>query len=789
MDMDQGSQSNGVLLFVLLGAIILLLLLGILFVWLVPGPTAFQVPPTITQTPVFTPTQTSTPSPISTATLTPRPTWTLRPTSTATQTPTPTITQTPGRVMQATLTAALPYKFNDAYSLYPYTPELAARAAEMMRQLPGVQYKKPEDRLQPAYHALFQPAVYAYQEALLRFPEARQADAWRWGLAYSLAQTGSSKAADLYVRLINAALASHSLPVAGLSAWFKTQEPDFDMQVHTLPSRAGYLGLYLLEIQPGSMFFWVTETPSAITIYPLTDHFIFDAQVPAVFLYQDLTGDGVSDLAIYRQQPGDTRFSNPQVFDLSAGKPNLLPVQEAAPFDFKYNFSAGLACQGCAAGQPGTLALSGSVFPACSLKAERRYQWDGAQFADKGLTFMAQPTSATLAYCENTLAQADAYYPLQASLALFQALQPLWPPPLDLAGHLYSPDSLDQLNFRSALYQGLSGDPQGMRAALQRLPPGKWSQAAQAFIMAQSPVELFSACQAEPACNPRQALPVVVQQAHPADVEAAFALLFNAHLNMASSGIFDFNQDKQNERWFTLQQRAGLLLEFWLLTDTRRGVQALYVDQIDTSKPQIYFSVQDSPVPIFQFAPRQGYRLDFSPDQTSAHIEPVVVDPLLTTYTLDNLNAAQQGLFNGVPAASVRDRLRGVLRSGRFNCTTHQICGPFYYLLGLTYELSGQPRDAIDTYIQLWWENKSSPFTTLARLKLNLFPTATPDPRAQKTSTPTATRSATPTVTPTLNPNVTPSLTPTPTETTEPYPIGSETPTLTATQEGYPYPP
>jgi hypothetical protein len=92
----------------------------------------------------------------------------------------------------------------------------------------------------------------------------------------------------------------------------------------------------------------------------------------------------------------------------------------------------------------------------------------------------------------------------------------------------------------------------------------------------------------------------------------------------------------------------------------------------------------------------------------------------------------------------------------------YRICDQFYYTLGLGYELSGDIRPAIDTYLKLWWENRDSPFTIVARLKLKQLPYISPTP----TSTLTSTASATPAITPTKTPT----------------PTGSSIPTVTLTQ-------
>ena len=49
---------------------------------------------------------------------------------------------------------------------------------------------------QPGVLCRFPFRCDAQKEALLRFPDAPQADGWRWGLAYNLARTGDPEAGD-----------------------------------------------------------------------------------------------------------------------------------------------------------------------------------------------------------------------------------------------------------------------------------------------------------------------------------------------------------------------------------------------------------------------------------------------------------------------------------------------------------------------------------------------------------------------------------------------------------------
>jgi hypothetical protein len=239
--------------------------------------------------------------------------------------------------------------------------------------------------------------------------------------------------------------------------------------------------------------------------------------------------------------------------------------------------------------------------------------------------------------------------------------------------------------------------------------------------------------------------------------------LWDAGVPTGSTGVFDFNQDNTPEGWFTVQHRPNESLEFWMLTQSIRDARAVFVGTSSMLSPLLYFGTTTNQEQAFQWESGKGYTLHFD-SLGFPYLQGHTILPQLTTYTRDQLFLAEDELYSGMDPYQVRQRLSWTLDSGRFNCLNHRVCDRFYYLLALTYELSGDETAAVDTYIKLWWENASSPLTTIARLKL-LFdppPTETPTPTATRTSTPTVTFtpdpliSSTPTATTTETPTATP---------------------------------
>jgi hypothetical protein len=119
-------------------------------------------------------------------------------------------------------------------------------------------------------------------------------------------------------------------------------------------------------------------------------------------------------------------------------------------------------------------------------------------------------------------------------------------------------------------------------------------------------------------------------------------------------------------------------------------------------------------------------------------------------------------LLAGENPEAILDGMLALPSGSSLPCRISWTCDSYYYYLGLAYELAGNKIQAAATYKLLWDNYSKSPFTTLARLKLEPS-LATPIPMSTETPTATPTPPPTPTFapTPTGGPSPTPSITPT----------------------------
>ena len=81
------------------------------------------------------------------------------------------------------------------------------------------------DETLQAYYDSYSYPIFALREALLRFPDAEQAEGWRWSLAYDQALTGDEEFGDTYSALIADNLNRSQVDLEELYAWFPIQEP------------------------------------------------------------------------------------------------------------------------------------------------------------------------------------------------------------------------------------------------------------------------------------------------------------------------------------------------------------------------------------------------------------------------------------------------------------------------------------------------------------------------------------------------------------------------------------
>jgi len=320
------------------------------------------------------------------------------------------------------------------------------------------------------------------------------------------------------------------------------------------------------------------------------------------------------------------------------------------------------------------------------------------------------------------------------------------------------------------------------------IPNSTWIIPAQDFLNTyQSQRDIYKACLPSAYCDPQEALISLVETFTSTDYQDATEVLKDSGVTVRSHGFFDFDLDGITEQWFVIRHYPSSKLEFWIMSRIPNGVTILFLDKVATNQPAITHLDPDQTPPIVLVEPDITFIFD---KQQSTQIPFITFVELETTYSADltkkEIIALENALLLGVDPALIRENLIELANASFFTCN-YINCPHYLYILGLANELSGFVRDAVDAYLEVWRNYPDSPYTTMARFKLEgarVPPTQTPSPVPTNTVTPTLTA----TITGTLQ-TPTPSHTPTTTTTPPtPTPTGSITPAVTSTSEPYPAP-
>jgi len=771
-------------------------------------PVLFAPPPTSTPTVTLTPSPTSSPTNTATITLTPTITRTPRPTFTPTMTLTPTKTPVPSPTLTPpgppTLTPARPVNNPALYDLAEWKPEDADYMVDLIADYPNTIPLTARGDDDAAYYQAFEYATVAEKEALLRFPGEEQAWKWQLKLAYDLARAGSSESGEQFADLIANGLNSGATELDNLKAWFESLEPRLRLHQVELKPISGYIGSNLIEVRgDGSSFIWLLQKSSGYKAIPLTTNFDFNDPPEAGWVISDLDGDGIDDVAIYYSPKAETfQLDAPKVFSLAKDVPKVLPfIPEEAIFDvgmeFKNNWEVGKDEDG----KP-LLIFKSEGFPLCPVTIMRAYQWDENEFQLVDEQYGVEPFPAILGTCRLVVEHAAQVWGPEATIQLMTKLLPNWPPTQDEQGQPFAADARDEWLYRLGVYYALNGNRneairyfnQVIEAASS--PSSRWIQPAKDFLKNyQKPEDLYRACQSAKFCTPALAIQHLASQIPKKDYPNAYQILQQAGVSPLSSGYFDFDGDEINERWFAVRHRPLEQIEFYILAEDKEKVHAILASEIQTSPPKLVYLDQAyiSPEaageqPVFFLEKKSAFRMLRKPGSLEPYLIKVPLRKEYPNRLFEGVQAAKEDLFNGQDPGKVADELQALEKYPGLLCKPTLTCDEYYYMLGLASELSGDESEAVKAYFKLWRDYVRSPYSTMARLKLEgaaLGPTGTPTMITTITPTTSGTVTATLSPTPSLT-GTPPTATPTPTG-TRLTPTSTPTFTPTATSETYPY--
>jgi hypothetical protein len=730
-------------------------------------------------------------TPTNTITASPRFTFTPKPTRTPTITVTPT--GLPSPTLLPSITPAFPYDDDSLYELVLWTPNLADQLIDLLEAYPEILSNFARGENDQGYYDAFQYALFAQQEALLRFPTAQQANDWAWQLAYNYARTGAEDAGEVYTSLITQEINQGKISLADLYVWGLKQEPQLLIESFPISTGEDQSSSHLVKVTAadnGSTYFWLVGSSSGYSSFTLSSDFNFAQPNQINHFMVDLLGTDSQVVEIFPSKVYDSLYySVPSVYSLLQKPPGELPFALFNPpaigADFTNHWQPVVTGD-----EPGDLQFRDVVFPACPVTVTHNYEWNGTEFIFLNDSYQVSPEPDLINYCDAVVRHSINVWGLEPTVYLMESLLPIWPPATTVTGKEYPPDSLDEWRYRLGIYHALLGNRDQAISYLEEIitdpaaPNSNWIEPAEIFLETyQTQRDIYKAClQAQP-CNPRFAFQSLLNTFPLEELPILIDSLEDSGVTVISNGFFDFSNDGAPEQWLIIRHQTGIPLEFWIITTLEEDLHGSYVSTVEITNPRISYVEPVTEPPIVEIEPDITFKyIQFGPEEEPIIImtEPeVVFSSDITEMKLDEL---QEILLTGGDPGFVQDELIILSKSSHFTCS-YLLCPRFYYLHGLASELANDEQTAVSSYLDLWRQFPGHPFTIMARYKLGstfqLTPTLTPDLTITSTST----------ITPT--PGEAATSIPTETATPDGYPPPGYPPpetTPTATPPGFPYP-
>ncbi len=196
-----------------------------------------------------------------------------------------------------------------------------------------------------------------------------------------------------------------------------------------------------------------------------------------------------------------------------------------------------------------------------------------------------------------------------------------------------------------------------------------------------------------------------------------------AGVHIPSGGWYDFDGNSKDELWFTVLQPGETDYELWIAAEYSMGVKALLVGH-NLPSPNVNFKPIESDPP--------NILTDFGFGQTIELVHhPITGEPFVIVHEVEKVDPIRQDLalfkelrrmlYRGSAVGSIHEGLLELDRKYThcpFETQDEYDCASYYYTLAFAAERAGKDNDAIKRYFNVWSMFPESPFSVMARLKL-----------------------------------------------------------------------
>ncbi|HKY54667.1 MAG TPA: hypothetical protein VJM08_10190 [Anaerolineales bacterium] len=636
----------------------------------------------------------------------------------------------------------------ERYRLVNWTPQLANQLIVTLREYPDILGFPERGYHDSGYYAASGYALFAEQEALLRFPASSFKEAWIWDAGYRMAQIGEPKVIEAYAQLIGQTLNTGTTDIARLEGWFNAHEDRLQLKVSVLAQLAAQQDNYLVEISDlyhtSGIYLWLIKDQSFFSIYPLpaSDHgsygdFGFASAEGIESEWQDVTGDGIAEIITthaFFPGSGDALTTNFDIFDISRTPPHK--IQFVPPIPARRHRTWSFVHEN---GQSPRMRFE-FVFDRilCPFKIGKEYQWNGTVFELINQTYpeKSQIIEQAGAECLDPLVFSLLLDLEHGDINVLDELDDLiadWP--YSNSGwwpnHDNAPDARDKARFIMGLYLALNGHTDDSRREMSLIisnpvvSTSRWLTPAKEFLAHfNTPEDLLMACVAVKICADFLDIDQLAAIAKTSNAQNSVDFLRQVGVDIIASGSIDANNDGQMDYWVTIANGSDNPT-VWLFVTTDNGPMAFSLGNSSKNGP-ISFHPQPpfQDFPVFSMEAEEGIEtFIFESDPISSEIQ---LSRLCDHIRL-KLDKVEENLLGGQhPTKIIEDLSRmgprlDVACSYPYNQAKY-ITPRWQYLLGLAYELVGDSTHAAENYFALWQSYPGSPFAIMSHSKLEITP-------------------------------------------------------------------
>jgi hypothetical protein len=594
-----------------------------------------------------------------------------------------------------------------------------------------------------AYMDMYRYLVFAELEALLRFPDAPQAETWRWdlcfnlALAYHYAESPDALELPCYAELIEEGLNSGQTDITSLSSWFMANESRFSFEITSHTPPPGFTSSHVISLA-SSANLWLLEKERNFQVFGLRSSMFFFRESGSKFQLLDLTGDNYPELVLYFSRATCCNsFSQQFIYELSSGTPKLLSLESLYGISTHTTseYDSYITVLESKTELPGLLFEGHYGYDAltqpCNLREYDKYYWNGDRFELAETWFGVDKPGEydDKEFCQFVIDTAKEQGELDVAVKTIGNIR------------IGDPETTeDQILYWIGEYHARLGDGDKAKEfftqaiafqTASNTSDSKWGKAAQIFLdNYREESDYYEVCGKVVQCDMRSALQQLIAEIKPDSFLRAPEVLKASGISIKSNGFMNFDRVDNIEQWLVVQHPNRTKREFWILVKGSEETYGLFVVEISTNRPEVK---EFQGTNTYALMTSDGEYL-FSLEKINFSGQPYVLtheiiqndDPLIESDYLkyhlveESVDNIINQLMSGSNPAQIRELLIQLSQSTPFDCKGINRCDQIQYLLGFTNELLGDEQAAQNTYLQLWKDFPNSLYTMMARSKLVL---------------------------------------------------------------------